>query len=269
MSAVVDDGSPDAWPGPRAGLKDHLATAAVLGIGVLSSVFGVILATGGNTVALVYCLLFATAVFLAAAFGVATRRDDRDLSSAVRTKGHGTEVRYATTPFAILIGLTSCLAVFCTGAAIQIGGGVSVLLGAGGLFFASFGVAAATGRLQRGGILLSETAISQRGWSFESRLEWSAIAGIERGFHGHPVIMVFGFSNAEWNRRHTTPLWRIDRLPPVPMIEVDCRRFDVDPRTLHGFLRTYVDAPGTRGELGTELALARARRQAGDEAPFG
>ncbi|WP_163795952.1 hypothetical protein [Mycolicibacterium sediminis] len=257
---MVDDGSADAWPGPRAGLKDHLATAVVLGIGVLSIVVGGLLATGGNTAALVYCLLFATAMALAAAFGVVIRRDRRELSSAVRTVAEGTEVRCAAAPFAILVALTSCFGILGVGAAIQIGvSGLSALLGAVGLFFASFGVAAAMRRLQRGGITLSESGISQRGWSFESRLDWSAVAGIERGFHGHPVIMVFGYANADWDRRHTTVLWRIDRLPPAPMIEVDCRRFDVNPSGLLSFLRTYVDEPDTRVELGTELALARAR----------
>ena len=87
---------------------------------------------------------------------------------------------------------------------------------------------------------LSSHGISQRGWSVESRLDWSC-------------------ANADWNRRYTTRFWRIDRLPPVPMIPFDCRQFDVDPYGLYGYVRTYVDNPELRVELGTEAALARAR----------
>lgn len=54
--------------------------------------------------------------------------------------------------------------------------------------------------------------------------------------------------------------WRIDRLPPVPMIDVDCRKFAVQRDALLDYLRHYVENPAARGELGTEAAIARAAR---------
>jgi hypothetical protein len=45
----------------------------------------------------------------------------------------------------------------------------------------------------------------------------------------------------------------------APMMEIDCRKFDVDPYTLYRYLRNYVENPAARGELGTPAALAQAR----------
>jgi hypothetical protein len=133
----------------------------------------------------------------------------------------------------------------------------AVLFGAFGIVFASFVVTVAAGRVRRGGVTLSSEGITQRGRSFESRLDWSAIAGVKAATDGHPYILVIGYANADWNRRYTTRFWRIDRLPPVPMVVFDLRQFDVDPYILYAYVRTYVEHPELRAELGTEAALAR------------
>ncbi|AQA06314.1 hypothetical protein BVC93_11400 [Mycobacterium sp. MS1601] len=249
-----------------------MASIALTGAIALAALLsGAVLAVSGNTVAPKYCVLFAVAMALVAALGVTMRRHRHGLSSAVRTVDaagvRATEVRYSATQFGILVALMTCLALLCLLGAAEAylrsdsSGfpGLSVLLGGAGVFLASFGIAAATGRLRRGAVALSGAGISQRGWSFESRLDWSAVAGINPGHNGYPVILVIGYTNAEWTRRQITRIWRIDRLPPVPMIELDCRKFDIDPDALLRYLQTYVESAAARDELGTEAALIRAR----------
>jgi hypothetical protein len=43
------------------------------------------------------------------------------------------------------------------------------------------------------------------------------------------------------------------------VLQLDCNKFDVDPHVLNNYIRTYVDNPKMRHELGTEAALVRAR----------
>jgi hypothetical protein len=240
--------------------------AGTLGIAAVSCSAGIV----GSAPASKYFLLFALMMLLVAALGATMRYRRVRLADVVRTvmrDGMGaTEIRYSTWQFRILIALMACGTVLPVLAAgemftrqLQSGpSGATVLLGTVGLFFASFLVAVALGRLHPGRIELSGRGIAQCGWSFESRLPWSAVAGVKPACNGYPAVLVIGYTNADWQRRHTTRLWRIDRLPPVPMIEVDCRKFDVDPQALYDYVRTYVDEPSARGELGTQAALSRA-----------
>ncbi|MUM19943.1 hypothetical protein BI330_24255 [Mycobacterium sp. CBMA 623] len=243
--------------------------AGLIAITTVSVLVGIAAARAGNVAWLRYCLLFAVLMALVIAYGVVVRFRRVELSAAIRVVERngirGTEIRYSTWQFTILVALMACFALLCATAAIDIWirqdegfPGASVLFGALGLVFASFGAAAIFGRISRGGITLSNKGITQRGWSFTSSLEWASIAGVKPAFNGYPVILVIGYANSSWDRRYTTRIWRIDRLPPVPMIEVDCRKFDIDPKALYGYIRTYVDFPETRSELGTEAALTRA-----------
>jgi hypothetical protein len=263
---------PEGWAAATGGVRERLAIAGTLTIAAVSFATGILAAIAGNTVAPRYCLLFALAMALVAALAAAIRYRRVGLPAALRTVGEpggvsATEIRCSGCQFALLAALMACCATFCLVAAVEVyvhqrqGGfpAATAVLGAGALFFASFGAAAASGRIRRGGVTLSSRGIAHRGWSFESRLDWSAIAGVKPAFNGYPMILVIGYSNADWDRRYTTRLWRIDRIPPVPMIEVDCRRFDLDPSVLFGYLRAYVESAEARAELGTEAALTRAR----------
>ncbi|MGV0742270.1 hypothetical protein [Mycolicibacterium sp. XJ870] len=256
------------------GVRFYFALATLTTIAVVSVLFGIVVARAGNFTALRYCLLFALFMVLVIAYSVVVRYRRVDLSAAVRTVERdgipGTEIRYSAWHFTILVAVMGCGAIFCGMAAIEIfihqdegfpGG--AVLLGALGVVFASFGAAVIFGRIRRGGITLSSQGIVHRGWSFESRLDWPAIAGVMLAFVGYtglPVILVGGQANANWVRRYTTRFWRIDRLPKVPMIQFECRRFDADPHILYDYVRAYVDNPELRSELGTEAALTRARQ---------
>ncbi|MEV3903732.1 hypothetical protein AB0K11_15515 [Mycobacterium sp. NPDC050551] len=261
---------PEGWVGTTGGVRERLAIGGTLAIAAVSFLTGIVAARGGNATATKYCLLFALAMALVAALGAAIGFRRVGLSAAVRTVREpggvpATEIRYSALQFTLLVSLTVCCAVFFLVAAVEVfvrrqGGVAAALLGAGALFFGSFVAMAASGRIRRGGVTLSRRGITHRGWSFESRLEWPAIAGVKPAFNGYPVILLIGYTNADWDRRYTTRLWRIDRLPPVPMIEADCRRMDVDPGVLYRYLQAYVDSPDARSELGSEASLIRARK---------
>ncbi|CRZ13940.1 hypothetical protein [Mycolicibacterium neworleansense] len=263
--------TPDGWTDTHNGLRYYLSVAGLLAFAVISALFGIVAAAAGNFIALKYFLLFALLLVLGVAYGLVVRHRRGGLSSSVRTaierdNTPGTEIRYSTSQFTILVALMGCCMVFCVMASVDIlihqdegFPGFAVVTSALGIVFASFIASAICGRIRRGGVILSSQGIAQRGWSFESRLNWSDIAAVKAATNGYPVILAVGYANADWNRRCTTRLWRIDRLPPVPMIEFDCRQFDVDPYLLYSYVRTYAENPEVRAELGTEVALARAR----------
>ncbi|MGV0808030.1 hypothetical protein [Mycolicibacterium setense] len=256
------------------GVRFYFAVATLATFAMVSALFGIVVARAGNFTALRYCLLFALLMALVIAYSVVVRYRRVDLSAVIRNVERdgipGTEIRSSAWQFAILIALTGCGAMLCGLAAVEIyihqeegfPGGALI---AGGLsvIFSWFGAGVAFGRIRRSGVILSSQGIAHRGWSFESRFDWPAIAVVTPAFIGYtsmPVILVGGYANANWVRRYTTRLWRIDRLPKIAMIQIDCRQFDVDTHVLYDYVRTYVDNPGLRGELGTEAALTRARQ---------
>lgn len=260
---------PDEWSRSNRDARAAVAVAAVLGIAVASLLFGAVVAVAGDLVGLVYSVLFAVIMSLVAALGLAIRVQGRDLASALTTvRANGsltTGISCSPRQFALLIALMTVLAgTGLVGAAhLFLSQGMSVasaLLAGFGLFGATFPMAALLGHIRRGQLTLSEHGVAQRGWSFESSLTWADIAGVKAAFNGHPVILLIGYTNAEWTPRYTTRLWRIDRLPPAPMIEVDCRRFDVDCHALFDYLASYAESADLRAELGTAAAVTRAER---------
>lgn len=271
MQASDHPDIPDGWTDTHGDTLYYISVAVLLIFAFFSALFGIVVAAAGHLVAVKYFLLFALLMVLTVTYGLIVRHRRVDLASVIRTATtreglQGTEIPYSAWQFNILIAVMGCCMVFCVMASVDIliyqdegFPGFAVVTGILGFVSASFLAAAIFGRVSRGGVTLSSEGIAQRGRSFESRLDWSAIAGAKAATDGHPYILVFGYANADWNRRYTTRFWRIDRLPPVPMIPFDCRQFDVDPYGLYGYVRTYVDNPELRVELGTEAALARAR----------
>ncbi|MED5815961.1 hypothetical protein VST63_26690 [Mycolicibacterium sp. 050232] len=262
---------PQGWANTHDDVRFWLSVVGLSAIAFFSTMFGIVGIAGGYFVALKYFLLFALLMVLVIALGLVSRYRRVDVSTAIRTVESnglpGTEIRYSAWQFTILVALMGCFALFCTMASVEIFiyqdegfPGAAVVTGALGILFLSFLVAVAAGRVRRGGFTLSSQGIFQRGRSFESRLDWSDIASVRAVAHRYPIILAFGYANADWNRRYTTPRFcRIEFLPLDPMIELDCRQFDVDPYILYSYVRTYVDNPELRAELGTEAALARAR----------
>jgi hypothetical protein len=259
----------DEWRRSHRDARVTVATVALVVIALASLLFGAVLAMAGNFSGLLYSALFAVIMSLVAALGMVIRVQRRDLVSAIGTvNANGspaTKISYSPRQFALLVALMTVLTGTCLIGALQLllGPGMSVasaVLAIFGLLGATFPVSALLGRIRRGELALSEQRVQQRGWSFESSLTWADIAGVKAAFNGHPVILLIGYANAEWTSRYTTRLWRIDRLPPVPMIEVDCRKFDVDHYALFHYLACYAESANLRSELGTAAAVTRAQR---------
>ncbi|AXB45110.1 hypothetical protein [Amycolatopsis albispora] len=170
--------------------------------------------------------------------------------------------------FSLLVGMFAGLTLFFGMAAVdyfragpdvpakQIPG---VLCALAALFFGSFLVLVAAGRFRRGEVRLSPEGIRHRGWSYTSFLPWTAFAGGKATFRGTPYVLAIAYANAPWERKQYAPLWRIDRLPPKPMIAVNCAAFAIDRTLLYHFIMFYLDNPAARAELGTERSLQRAR----------
>jgi hypothetical protein len=260
---------PDEWRHSNRDVRFRVATVAILAIAAVSVGFGLIVAVAASFTAFRYSVLFAVIMSLVAAIGVAVRAQDRDLAGVIRTAdsrdSRTTEIPYSGRQFGLLVALMTCIAGTCALAAAELllyddngfpGG--AVFLAGFGLLCLTFPASAAMGRIGRGSLGLSEQGVTQRGWSFESGLAWNEIAGVKAGFNGHPVILLIGYANSDWRPRYTTRIWRIDRLPPVPMIEIDCRRFDVHCLDVLHYVTCYVENPGLRAELGSTAAVARA-----------
>ncbi|OMC29439.1 hypothetical protein A5740_18710 [Mycobacterium sp. GA-1841] len=262
---------PTGWTDTHDGVKFHLSAIGLSAISAFSFLFGIMIAAAGNVIALKYFLLFALFIALIVAFALVSRYRRLHLSATIRTTDRdgvpGTEIRYSGWQFTILVALMGCGTLLCATAAIETViyqdegfPGFAVVIGTLGIVFASFIAVVASGRVRRGGVTLTSQGIFQRGRSFETQLDWSAIRHITpTSSFGHPAIVVMAYIETDWNPRYTTRLWRIDRLPPLPSVVFDCRQFDVDPYVLYSYVRTYVENPELRVELGTEAALARAR----------
>lgn len=262
---------PTGWTETHDGVRFWLSVVGLSAIAFFSTMFGIVVAAAGNVIALKYFLLFALLMVLTVAYGLVVRHQRVVLSAAIRTEMTpdgvlGTEIRYSSWQFTILVALMGCGTLFCATAAVETFiyqdegfPGFAAVIGALGIMFASFLAVVVSGHVRRGGVTLTSQGIAQRGRSFESRLDWSAFAAFKAATNGYPVILAIAYTNADWPHRYTTRLWRIDRLPPAPMIEFDCRQFDVDPYILYSYVRTYVENPELRAELGTEAALNRAR----------
>lgn len=169
-----------------------------------------------------------------------------ELESAGR---QATEVRYSAFAFSCLVGLMCCMTAIFLLAAVdyQLAGttGATIVFG---LLLASFPALVVAGRVKRGRVRLSAQGIHQRGWTFSSFRPWEAFAGVKAVHNGRPEVLVIACANVTWEKRQLVPFWKIDKLPPVPMIEVDCAALSVAPEN-----------PEARAELGTDAAIARVR----------
>ncbi|RSM70639.1 hypothetical protein DMH04_44305 [Kibdelosporangium aridum] len=206
--------------------------------------------------------LLAALMFMFGAFAMYYTRVRRPAGyTDVRSDHPATEMRYSLVAFVCLVGLMCCAtAIFVLAAVDYWRGGTTaaaLVFGVLGLGTATFVVAVLTGRVRRGRLTLSAAGIEQRGWTFSSFLPWEAFAGVKATYNGRPEVLVIAYANAEWRKQQFTRLWKIDRLPPVPMIEVDCAQFAVPPEGLYALLKHYIEHPEARVELGTDAVLTR------------
>ncbi|MFI6433216.1 hypothetical protein [Rhodococcus oryzae] len=261
---------PVEWPTPRTDARS-VASAVVISVVVLvAALVSVGSALEGAGAAARYSLLFCLLMVLTMMFGMVFRGSThrgQDIRTSSINGSAVTQIRYSALVFHLMTAMMATITALCGGGAIEIYlntrgegfPGASVIFGAIGLFSASYLAAVLAGRLQRGSLMLSSDGIRQRGWSFESYLPWESVAGSTAVHHGFPETLVIAYSNALWERRYTTRLFRTDRLPLSPLIEIDTRQFAVDPVLLHHLVSFYANDPATRAELGTDAAITRAR----------
>lgn len=261
---------PAQWPRSRYRLVERVSVAGFFLVGALVGLAGLAGGITGESTVLRYGLGGGAALVLVAAMG-AEARSARHLACDIRTVDDdgtpATELRQSRRLWWLILVTLAVWAVVCLGAAAEIwlrapGSGVvrgTLTFGVFGACFAGYVGAAVVGRTRPGYVRLSANGIEQRGWSFESTLPWDAVTGAAPAYDDHRMVLVFGARRAWWTRRYTTRLWRLDRLPPVTMIELDCRRFALDDTLLAHLVCFYANHPAARVELGTETAVLRAR----------
>ncbi|MEC3977962.1 hypothetical protein [Amycolatopsis sp. H20-H5] len=257
---------PAEWP-PHSGARflPAVVILSLFGLGALVAGFGFV--GIGKPGGLKYGLLFALFFLLIAAYGYYTRV--RRPNGEVGTTGVGTQVRYSGFAFVCLVGLMCCLTAIFLLAAVdyRLGGtiGAAIVFGLIGLMLLSFPALVVAGRIKRGSVILSAQGVHQRGWTFSSFLPWEAFAGVKAVHNGRPEVLVIAYANVVWEKRQLVRFWKIDKVPPAAMIEVDCAAMSVAPEVVYWLLKFYVENPGARAELGTDAAIARVR--AADLAP--
>ncbi|WP_199429635.1 hypothetical protein [Qaidamihabitans albus] len=262
---------PPEWPAGD-GARYRVALVFVVGLGIACVPVGFGFAAIGRPAALKYLLLLAALFLLTAAYGLVTRvrppHRPGDIGITEYAGHPATEIRYSGQAFAIMAALPGCLAAICLLAAIDFArAGEDVpaaplgtaLTGLAAAFFLSFFVFLALGRLRRGRIVLAQQGIHQRGRAFSSFLPWEAFAGVKAAYNGTPEVLVIAYANVPWEKRQLGGVWKLDKLPPVPMIEIDTTALALDPNLVYHLVRFYVDNPAARVELGTGASIERAR----------
>lgn len=265
--------TPAEWP-VESRSRFVLAFGVLVVLGVLSIGVALVAAGTGFVGAVKYAVLFAGLFWFSAAFGYLTRLRPQhrvaDLGTTTIAGRRATEIRYSGAQFALINVLVACLflcAVFAVWDYGQAGGGAfapgipTLLAAVAALFFASFFVLVALGRIRRGRVILAADGIRQEGRAFESFLPWDSFAGIKPSYNGTREILVIAYSNAPWRKRQLAGPWKLDKLPPVPMIEIDTIHLAVDPALVYHLLRFYTENPGAREEFGTEAVLRRVQEQ--------
>ncbi|KAA0022473.1 hypothetical protein [Antrihabitans cavernicola] len=258
---------PTEWPPNPSTARPISSIVGVLAFGLIAVFVAIVGWANGMPAAGRYGLLFAFFMFSTAVFAYLYSIRTPTSIDDIHTSTDGTVIRYSLPISGVLVLIIVVITIFCLGGAVEIflatgggsGSGGAIIPGVFGIYLATFSVDLVSGRLKRGVVVLSPKGIRQRGWSFESYLPWESVAGGTAAFHDSRVVLVIGYSNAKWERRNTTRLWRIDRLPPVPMIQLDCRKFDVDPIVLYHLVTFYANNPDARAELGTAAPLERVR----------
>lgn len=264
---------PAEWP-PGDGAKYKVALVFVVLIGIACVPVGFGFVAIGEPGGLKYALLFAVLFLLTAAYGLVTRispgHRQGDIAITTYEGRPATEIRYSQAAFTVLTLLMVCVTALCAlgvwdfltaGDDVPAAPVGAALLGLAALFFLSFLVFVLSGRLRRGRVVLAQQGIFQRGRAFSSFLPWEAFAGAKAAYNGTPEVLVIAYTNAPWDKRQLGGVWKLDKLPPAPMIEIDTTSFALDPTVVYQLVRFYVENPAARAELGTETSLRRFGRR--------
>lgn len=262
---------PAQWPEHKVGFRVIGNLIGMLVLAAMSAAVGLVAAVDGDVAPLKYCLVTSALFLLVAAYGTITQiRFQHRVTDIVSSTDGGrpaTVLRYGLAQFGVLITIMSLVSIAFLGAIVDCYVSSSdpgfpwecVFYAVPALYFGSFSLAVARHRLRRGEVFLSEDGIRQMGWSMHSFLPWESILGAEAAYDGYRMILVYSRKGMDWDRGYTVFHWKIEQLPPVPMMVFDCRKFAIDSLVLYHFVMFYVDNPQARGELGTDKAIERAR----------
>lgn len=271
--------APPEWPARRWGPRQLLAAIFVAACTLMALLLTAVMVADGETAPVRYLLLIASMFALTFVHGVLMwfplRGSTRDVVLVEHEGRRGTALRYSGPLFAVQCALMAILtAIFAFGAVDYLrarDGVVTARYGAVAAtaaiaaFLGSFLVAVASGRVQRGQVVLDSQGIYQRGRAFESALRWEDIVGAHAAYNGmFTEVLVVGWPDAAWQRRTTSRVWQLDRLTPVPMIEINCLYLALDQNLVHHLVTFYVENPQARSELGTPASLRRAGRPDSD-----
>ncbi|MGA6165684.1 hypothetical protein [Amycolatopsis magusensis] len=241
---------PPEWPAERRGKP----VATLVGVILLSLVcipvaFGFVAI--GKPSAVKYVVLFGAVLLLTAAYAYETQLRRRDAQAEVARDG--VELRYTRAGFLVLVGLMVCMTAIFAFAALDYFTSdnpvPAVLCAIAAVFCGSFPALVVAGRVRAGRIRFTAAGIHQRGRAFSSFLPWESVAGAKAGWNGKPEVLIVAYANAPWERRQHSRLWKLDKLPPVPMIEIDCTVLECAPEYAHRLVLSYVNDPATRREL--------------------
>lgn len=262
---------PEEWPA-SVGARQKISLVFILTLGLLCIPVGFGSVAIGKSSALKYALLLAALFLLIAAFVLITRLSRPHIASDIAITTHegrpATELRYSLLTFAILVALVGCMTAISVLGALDFSSAgeevpaapvAAALFWVASLFFFAFFALLALGQLRRGRVVLAQRGIYQRGFTFTSFLPWESFAGVKAAYNGRPEVLAIAYTNAQWEKRQFGRPWRIDRLPPVPMIEIDLTFFALDASLVYHLMRFYVENPAARAELGTQASLQRAR----------
>jgi hypothetical protein len=135
----------------------------------------------------------------------------------------------------------------------------TVIFSAAGLYFLWIARDMASGRLERGRVVLSADGIYHRSLTFEHFTPWHAVYTISAEGISDPLIVAKVSASDHTQVRRTSWVGRQQEFKLLPSVAVRARSLEVDPAVLYHALRYYHAHPGARPELATDAGLRRIR----------
>ena len=244
--------------------RDIVGLSVLGALGASAVLVAAVSAAAGRHSAAAYAAAFACMMVLVSAAGITMRRSPRPVRANRGAEG-ATTIAGAEATLRILVGVVALAFGACAALTVQVGmsGNLPAAIVPAALTFAlgSFLGQRLRGRIDTGHLAFTATGVEQRGWTFTSGLAWDDLVGVTASYGAFREILLVARPGTDWHAAPTTRFWRIDRLPPVPMIQIDCSRYRAGSVELFEFIRFYLANPHARKELGTPVAAARLANQ--------
>jgi len=114
-------------------------------------------------------------------------------------------------------------------------------------------------RVVRGALILSPRGIYHRSWSFDNFLPWDSAISVTAGELDGQLITVAAYENAAPQFHRRTRMWKQSELKLAPHMAIRGVCLSINPALAFHTLRYYLDQPGARQELATEVGVNRVR----------